>query len=378
MKKSFSSQFDGRSVFVTGHTGFKGSWLCLWLHYLGAKVTGYALAPPTNPNNFSLSGIKQLLEKHHEADIRDEKAMHDALLDSDPDIVLHLAAQSMVRESYDIPRETFDVNVMGIASLLDGIRKLEKSCIVIIITSDKCYENREQIWGYRESDPLGDLSPYGGSKGAAEILIRSYRHSYFHPERFSEHGIKLASARTGNVIGGGDWTKDALIVDIVKALSQDKAVKIRNPSSSRPWQHVLQALSGYLTLAEKLLKSDNPSLCSGWNIGPKPGDELPVLDVVKYFIQEWGKGDWKDASTAISPHEANILRLCIDKAIWQLGWKPGWNVFESLKQTALWYKQYFEDPKSLQAFSLYQITEYEKTQLYNKIESPNEPFSQKV
>ena len=363
MNQSFSGLFNGRSVFVTGHTGFKGSWLCLWLHHLGANVTGYALAPPTNPNNFTLSRIKKLLEKHHEADVRDEKAMHSALLDAEPDIVLHLAAQSIVRESYNIPRETFDVNVMGIASLLDGIRKLEKPCVVVVITSDKCYENREQIWGYRESDAMGDLSPYGGSTGAAEIPIRSYRHSYFHPERLSEHGIKLASARAGNVIGGGDWTKDALIVDIVKALSQDKPVMIRNPSSSRPWQHVLQALSGYLTLVERLLKSDIPNLCSGWNIGPKPGDELPVLDVVNFFIQEWGMGAWKNKNSAICPHEANILRLCIDKAIWQLGWKPGWNVYESLKQTALWYKRYFEDPQSLQAFSLDQIMDYEKTLL---------------
>ena len=190
VNQSFSGLFNGRSVFVTGHTGFKGSWLCLWLHHLGAKVTGYALAPPTDPNNFTLSGIKNLLEKHHEADVRDEKAMHSALLEAEPDIVLHLAAQSIVRESYTIPRETFDINVMGIASLLDGIRKLEKPCVVVVITSDKCYENLEQIWGYRESDPLGDLSPYGGSKGAAEILIRSYRHSYIHPAHLLEHGIK--------------------------------------------------------------------------------------------------------------------------------------------------------------------------------------------
>ena len=359
MSAAFAEAFAGRSVFVTGHTGFKGSWLCLWLERLGATVTGYALEPPTNPNNFTISGIRELLSKHYEADIRNEKTLHSALRDAAPDLVLHLAAQSVVRKSYQIPRETFEVNVIGTASLLDGVRKLDKPCVVVAVTSDKCYENREQVWGYRESDPLGDYDPYGGSKGAAEILIRTYRRSFFPPERFSEHGVKLASVRAGNVIGGGDWTKDALIVDTVRALSKGKPVELRNPSSFRPWQHVLQALSGYLTIAARLLSSNDPELCSGWNFGPLPGNELPVREVVKLFLQEWGEGSWIDISDPKQRHEANILRLCIDKALWQLNWKPAWSVHEALGQTAIWYKRYFEEPEPMRELSREQISAYE-------------------
>lgn len=361
MTVPFADTFAGRSVFVTGHTGFKGSWLCLWLKRLGATVTGYALEPPTNPNNFTVSEIFELLSKHYEADIRDETTLHAALQDAAPDVVLHLAAQSVVRKSYRIPRETFEVNVIGTASLLDGVRKLGKPCVVVVVTSDKCYENREQVWGYRESDPFGDYDPYGGSKGAAEILVRSYRRSFFPPGRVYEHGVKLASARAGNVIGGGDWTADALIVDIVRALSQDKPVPIRNPGSYRPWQHVLQALSGYITLAARLLESDNPDLCSGWNIGPLPGNELSVREVVELFLQEWGAGSWINISDPAQPHEANILRLAIDKALWQLDWKPRWSVHEALRQTARWYKQFFVEPESMRQLCVKQIEAYEAT-----------------
>ena len=209
----------GKSVFVTGHTGFKGSWLCLWLHELGAKVSGFALEPPTNPSNFEISGIQSVLDNHHIGDIRDEDALTAAMKRADPDLVLHLAAQSVVRESYRTPRETFDVNVMGTISVLEAVRNLNRPCSVVCVTSDKCYENVEQVWGYRECDAMGEHDPYGGSKGAAELAIRSYRHSFFPPEAHEKHGVKLASARAGNVIGGGDWTKDALIVDLVKAVS---------------------------------------------------------------------------------------------------------------------------------------------------------------
>lgn len=369
----YSGRFKGRSVFVTGHTGFKGSWLCLWLSHLGASVTGYALTPPSQPNNFTLSGIRSLLTDHYQADIRDEQTLHAALKKAKPDIILHLAAQSIVRESYNIPRETFDVNVMGTASLLDGIRLLDKPCAVVLVTSDKCYRNREQVWGYRESDPLGDLSPYGGSKGAAELLIRSYRHAYFHPARLQDHGIKIASARAGNVIGGGDWTQDALVVDIVRALSKNKPALLRNPYASRPWQHVLQALNGYLTLAQRLTENDDPSLCSAWNIGPQAGEELPVQDLADLFIGEWGQGSWQDVSLSSAPHEAEILRLNIDKALWQLGWKPGWDVFETVRQTALWYKRYFDRPDTVQSFSLQQIKDYEQTVFQSKKKATARP-----
>jgi len=334
--------------------------LCLWLKQLGAEVTGYALDPPTNPNNFTVSRVDECLARSHIADIRDETALHRALADASPDIVFHLAAQSVVRESYRIPRETFEVNTIGVASVLDGVRKLDKPCIVVVVTSDKCYENLEQVWGYRESDPFGDHDPYGGSKGAAEILIRSYRHSFFPPERLYEHGIKLASARAGNVVGGGDWTEAALIVDVMQSLIDGTPVKLRNPGSFRPWQHVLQALSGYLTLAARLAESDDPEYCSGWNIGPLPGNELPVKEVVDLFFAEWGRGSWSDTSTAGEPREANILRLSIDKALWRLGWQPAWDIHETLRQTARWYQAYLEESGSMQSLCLQQISEYEQ------------------
>ena len=359
MSSKFAETFAGRSVFVTGHTGFKGAWLCMWLKRLGAEVTGYALDPPTNPNNFTISRVSECLAMHHIADVRDESTLHAALADAKPDIVFHLAAQSVVRESYRIPRETFEINTIGVASLLDGVRKLDKPCIVVVVTSDKCYENLEQVWGYRESDPFGDHDPYGGSKGAAEILTRSYRHSFFPPDRLSDHGVKLASARAGNVIGGGDWTEAALIVDVMRALVDGKPVELRNPGAFRPWQHVLQALSGYMTLAVRLSESDDPEFCSGWNIGPLPGNELPVREIVDLFLSEWGRGSWTDTSTSGEPREANILRLSIDKALWRLGWQPAWNVHETLRQTARWYKKYLEEPESMRKLCIEQISEYE-------------------
>ena len=359
MNKTLPESFADRSVFVTGHTGFKGTWLCLWLQTMGARVTGYALAPPTDPNNFTISRVREGLADHYEADIRDESTLHTAMRNAQPDVVLHLAAQSVVRKSYQIPRETFDVNVMGTASVLEGARKLDNPCAVVCVTSDKCYENREQVWGYRECDAFGEHDPYGASKGAAEILIRSYLRSFFPPEKLREHGIKLASARAGNVIGGGDWTTDALIVDVVKALAAGRSVDLRSPGAYRPWQHVLQALSGYLTLAARLLESDEPSLCGGWNFGPLPGNELPVREVVELFFQEWGSGSWNDVSESDNPHESHILRLSIDKAIWQLGWKPRWDVQRTLYETARWYRTYFEQPELIRELAFKQIADYE-------------------
>ncbi len=359
MSFSFENSFAGKSVFVTGHTGFKGSWLCLWLHRLGAKVTGYALAPPTDPDNFSICSVRDVLHDHHEADIRDQQRLHAAMKQADPDIVLHLAAQTVVRTGYEIPYETFDINVMGTASVLEGVRQLDRPCTVVCITSDKCYYNHEQIWGYRETDAFGDHDPYGGSKGAAEICIRSYRHSFFHPDRIAEHGIKLASARAGNVIGGGDYTHHALIVDLVHSLIEGQPVQLRSPDAYRPWQHVLQALSGYLTLAARLHESDDPRLCSGYNIGPLPGNELSVREVVEEFISAWGSGSWQDVSDPHQVHEARLLYLAIDKAIWDLQWKPAWTVFEGIRHTAQWYRHLLESPQSIRDLSLEQIATYE-------------------
>ncbi|MEM7068649.1 MAG: CDP-glucose 4,6-dehydratase [Pseudomonadota bacterium] len=359
-------QLEGKSVFVTGHTGFKGSWLCLWLSSLGARVTGYALAPPTKPSNFEVSGIDDTLHDHHTNDVRDLASLKQAISQCKPDLILHLAAQSVVRDSYDTPHETFDINVMGTVNVLESVRQLGISCSIVCVTSDKCYQNVEQVWGYKESDAMGEHDPYGGSKGAAELAIRSYRHSFFPPEKLADHGVKLASARAGNVIGGGDWTKHALIVDIVKSLEAGIPVQIRSPNAFRPWQHVLQALSGYLLLSTKLLASDNTKYCSGWNFGPVPGNELPVKEIADLFLNYWNDGSWIDASNASNPHEARILRLSIDKALWELGWRPGWNVEEVLQHTAGWYKTYFEDQNKMRNFGLKQINEYE-TQFINSI-----------
>jgi len=351
--------FEGKRVFLTGHTGFKGSWLALWLHSLGAEVTGYALDPPTNPNHFTVAGIESVLEKHHVADIRDEQKLNTAMRDARPDLVMHLAAQTVVRTGYEIPRETFDINVMGTIGVLDAIRALEKPCAALMVTSDKCYENVEQVWGYREEDALGEHDPYGGSKGAAEIAIRSYRHSFFPVDRINEHGIRLASARAGNVIGGGDWTKHALIVDAFHALAADRPIEIRSPKALRPWQHVLQCLSGYMTLASKLLTTNDREFCSGWNIGPLPGNELPVQEVVEHFIKCWGSGEYVDSSDPNQLPEANILRLCIDKAIWKLKWRPCWSTYDSLAKTVDWYQAYLQAPNEMRAVSLSQIADYQ-------------------
>jgi CDP-glucose 4,6-dehydratase len=356
----FDDAFRGRSVFVTGHTGFKGSWLCLWLARLGAKVTGYSLEPPTAPNHFELARVRESLAEHHLADIRDTDRLREALSIARPDVVLHLAAQSVVRRGYREPLETFSANVMGTASVLEAIRTLQRPCAVIVVSSDKCYENHEQPWGHRESDPMGERDPYGGSKGAAELIVRSYRESYFPPHRLAEHGVKLASARAGNVIGGGDWKADALIVDVVKALSRREPVEIRCPTAVRPWQHVIQCLSGYLALASRLLRDDDPALCSGWNIGPLPGSELTVREVVEQFLAIWGSGEWRDVSDREHPREAQTLRLCIDKALWQLHWRPRWTTSQVLALTAQWYRTWLEGEQDLQNLSLDQIAAYEQ------------------
>jgi CDP-glucose 4,6-dehydratase len=337
--------FSGRPVFVTGHTGFKGSWLSIWLHALGARVTGYALPPPTSPSNFEASGVRDLLAAHHEADLRDTARLLAAMDRAKPDIVFHLAAQPIVRESYREPRETFEVNVMGTVNVLEAIRLLGRPCAAVVITSDKCYENREQAWGYRETDALGGHDPYSASKGAAEIATAAYRRSFFPPATLARHGVKLASVRAGNVIGGGDWAKDRILTDVVRQLRAGEPVAVRNPRAVRPWQHVLEPLSGYLALAARMLAADDcesvATWCDAWNLGPQPGEEIPVGQLVDLFIQAWGSGAWRDASDPHQPHEAGVLRLCIDKAVHQLGWKPRWTAAEAVRRTAEWFRKYY-------------------------------------
>jgi CDP-glucose 4,6-dehydratase len=343
--------FKGRSVLVTGHTGFKGSWLAIWLDRLGAKVSGYALAPPTEPNNFSASRVREILAEDVEADIRDADRLTRAIEKADPDVVFHLAAQSLVRASYTAPRETFEVNVMGAAAVLDAVRARGKPCVIVVVTSDKCYENREQVWGYRETDPLGGHDPYSASKGAVELLVACYRRSFFPPHRLAQHGVKLATARAGNVIGGGDWANDRIVPDAVRSLAAGSPVPVRNPRAVRPWQHVLESLGGYLALAARMCQSDDPAWCGAWNFGPLPGQELSVAELVERFVAAWGGGRWTDASGSNRPHEAAVLRLNVDKSLFHLGWSPTWTPGEAIARTAQWYRRYYEsdEPNMLDA-----------------------------
>ena len=354
-----ADSFKGRSVFLTGHTGFKGSWLSLWLHRLGATVTGYSLAPPTEPSHFVASGVQDALAEHLHGDVRDADRLLAALKTSRPDVVLHLAAQALVQESYVQPRETFDVNIMGTLNLLECLRALRRPCAVVVVTSDKCYENREQVWGYRENDPLGGFDPYSASKGAAEIVVGSYRRSFFDPAKIKEHGIRLATVRAGNVIGGGDWARDRIVADAVKSLAAGRPVPVRNPAAVRPWQHVLEPLSGYLTIAARLLESDDPQWCSAWNFGPPIGEEVSVRQLVGQLCQSWGGGQWTDCSDPQAPHEAGILRLSIDKATWALGWRPRWNVEQAVGRTVGWYRKFYAGQRPMREASEEDIAAYE-------------------
>ncbi len=333
------SVFENRRVFLTGHTGFKGSWLALWLHRLGAEVYGYSLPPPTEPSNYALANVRDVLRGETIGDIRDRQRLSATLSAFKPDVVFHLAAQPLVRDSYLKPFETFEVNVMGTASVLDAIRELRQPCAVVCITTDKCYENREQFDGYRETDPMGGHDPYSASKGAAEILIASYRRAFFPPAALMKHGVHLASARAGNVIGGGDWARDRIITDIVRELLAKQPVPIRNPHAIRPWQHVLEPLSGYLTLAASMLSRPDTLWSDAWNFGPAPDSEVPVSVLADTFISSWGSGSWTDASDPSQPHEALILKLCIEKAKTKLKWIPRWSLEETVRRTSLWYRR---------------------------------------
>jgi len=352
------SALGGRRVLVTGHTGFKGSWLCLWLHRLGAQVTGYALAPPTDPSNYAASTVGDLLAGEAIADLRDRARLAQALDEADPEVIFHLGAQPIVRESYETPYETFEVNVQGTAGLLEAARRRGRPCAVVVVTSDKCYENRGQVWGYREDDPMGGYDPYSASKGAAELVTSSYRRSFFHPARLGEHGVQLASARAGNVIGGGDWAANRIVTDLVRAAREGGPVELRNPGAIRPWQHVLEPLSGYLTLAARMLTSRDPALATGWNFGPLPGDEAPVRDLADRFFAAWGSGSWRDVSDPAQPHEAQVLRLSIDKAVAELGWRPRWRSPEAIRRAALWYKAHLATPDAMRAACLEEIDAY--------------------
>jgi CDP-glucose 4,6-dehydratase len=359
----FRDIYRGKRAFLTGHTGFKGSWLGLWLHQLGAEVTGYSLPPPTEPSHFELAGIRGLV-RHVEADIRDAARLRDAVAEAKPHVVFHLAAQPLVRESYRLPLDTLDTNVTGTAHVLEAVRAYagpRKPVAVIIITSDKCYENREWVYGYREDDPMGGCDPYSMSKGAAELVVSSWRKSFFPPERIAEHGVRLASARAGNAIGGGDWGKDRILTDCIAALRAGEPVGVRNPLATRPWQHVLEPLSGYLFLGARLLDpvpGAAARFAEAWNFGPHAESVWPVSRLVDEVIHRWGSGGWKDLSGGNAPHEATLLALSCDKAFHRLGWRPTWGVAMAVERTVSWFKA-MTTGEDMRDVTLRQIIRYE-------------------
>ena len=322
--ESVVNAFRGRPVFVTGHTGFKGSWLTLWLNELGANVTGYALRAD-DPSMFRQLALDETCESH-EADIRDLDALTAALDRARPDFVFHLAAQSLVLTSYKDPLTTIQTNILGTANILEALRRLGRPCTVIIVTSDKCYENREWIYAYRENEPMGGHDVYSMSKGAAELVVASYRRSF---------GLRVATARAGNVIGGGDWAENRIVPDAIRALARKVPIDVRNPHAIRPWQHVLEPLGGYLELARQL--NERPELADAWNFGPFPDDTRTVEELVERVIHAWGEGTWTTRHRE-QPHEAGMLRLAIDKAMTQLAWRPRWRFDEAIDRTVAWYK----------------------------------------
>lgn len=342
----FDNFYKGKKVLITGHTGFKGSWLSIWLHQLGAEVIGIALDPFSERDNYVLSGIKDKITDIR-GDIRDGTFLKEIFQKYQPEIVFHLAAQPLVRLSYDIPVETYETNVMGTIHVMEAIRVTESVKIGIMITTDKCYENKEQIWGYRENEPMGGYDPYSSSKGAAEIAIASWRQSFFNPKEFLKHQKSIASVRAGNVIGGGDWALDRIIPDCIKALEDGNSIDIRSPKAIRPWQHVLEPLSGYMHLATKIW-NEPTKYCEGWNFGPKTESIATVWDIASKVVQNYGKGELKDLSDPNALHEAKLLMLDISKAKFELGWEPRMNIDQTIELTIDWYKRYrTEDVYSL-------------------------------
>lgn len=327
----------GKRVFLTGHTGFKGSWLSLWLQSMGAELTGYALQPPTTPSLFEQARVGDGMTSIT-ADIADLEQLVRVMRQARPEIVIHMAAQSLVRYSYDHPVETYLTNVMGTVHLLDAVRQTAGVKAVVNVTSDKCYDNREWVWGYREVDAMGGYDPYSNSKGCAELVSSSYRQSFFNPRDYAVHGVALATARAGNVIGGGDWARDRLVPDIVAAFGKGQPVHIRNPHAIRPWQHVLEPLSGYLELAERVF-NDGPACAEAWNFGPSDDDARPVAWIVEQMAGLWGEGAGWRVDDGVHPHEAGYLKLDVSKARSRLNWHPMLPLGEALKLVVDWAKR---------------------------------------
>ena len=341
----------GKRVFLTGHTGFKGSWLSLWLQSLGAEVHGLALLPPTTPNLFDVAQVAKGLASNTFGDIRDLATVHKAIQSSKPDIVFHMAAQPLVRLSYAEPVETYATNVMGLVHVLEAARQVESVKSIVVVTTDKCYENKEWVWGYREVEQMGGHDPYSNSKGCAELITSAYRLSFLQPQ-----GKAVASARAGNVIGGGDWATDRLIPDILRAFEQNQPAVIRNPQAIRPWQHVLEPLSGYLSLAEHLY-IQGQAFAEGWNFGPKDDDARPVKWIVEKMVSAWGQGASWQQDVGQQPHEANYLKLDISKVKARLGWQPRWPLAIALEHINSWHRAWL-DHENMNQMCLTQIQDY--------------------
>jgi len=351
-----TSFWQGRNVFITGHTGFKGSWLSLWLQYLGAKVTGYSLEPPTSPSIFDITNVSAVIEKSITGNICDAKLFAHSMRQSKPEIVIHMAAQSLVRDSYTDPVATYTTNVMGTVNMLEAVRNVPTVKAVLNITTDKCYENKEWLWGYRENEPMGGHDPYSSSKACAELVSSAYRNSFL-----LKNNIALATARAGNVIGGGDWAIDRIVPDAIRAFIGNKPLLLRNPVATRPWQHVLEPLSGYLLLCQQLVEQPE-SYSEGWNFGPNDEGAQSVSTLADLITRSWGDDAQWLADEDEHPHEARYLKLDCSKAKNLLNWKPVWCLERALDETVQWYKAWHQN-KEMQKFSINQIKNYQQEHL---------------
>lgn len=352
------SGFQGKKVFLTGHTGFKGTWMSLLLHQLGAEVTGFSL-PPESPSLYTDLQADRYMHHSILGDIRHQDTLVHALLEAQPDMVFHMAAQPLVLDGYQRPVYTYEVNALGTAHLLEGVRQLQKPCQVVVITTDKVYHNNEWIYPYRETDALGGYDPYSASKACTELITASYRSSFFHPQAFGQHRKSIATVRAGNVIGGGDWAANRILPDIARSIAQQQSVVLRNPHAVRPWQHVLEALVGYLQLALRLQAEPQSALwADAWNFGPAVDEQVTVLQVVQQAIAVWGQGTYTIEQDEHRPHEAHLLRLDCSKALGVLGWKPKMSAMEAIAFTASWYKDVLTEGLSAEEVTFRQLSEY--------------------
>ena len=352
----YNDAYKGKTVLVTGHTGFKGSWLAIWLTMMGARVVGYALEPYSKKGNYCASHLSEHLHADLRGDVRDLDTLSDAIEKYQPEIIFHLAAQALVRTSYEQPKYTYETNVMGSLNVLEMVRKYGCIKTVVMVTTDKCYRNDEQIWGYRETDPMGGYDPYSSSKGCMELMISSYRNSFFNPARYAEHGKAMASVRAGNVIGGGDWSDNRIIPDCIRSIEEDKPIQVRNPKATRPWEHVLEPLSGYLRVGQRLME-DPVKYATSFNFGPQLRANKTVLEVVQTLVKYYGKGNVVDANDPGAVHESMMLNLDVTKAYTMLQWEAKWDLQETVHKTVDWYKEALTR-KDMYDFCVKQINEH--------------------